>query len=218
MSQRTRNSMFPSCQAMSARLPQNTASTMTSRRPSPRIELKRYAKKHWNMFEQYSSAWCFWSVQMPTTSHTYMTRRPRRKVWIIFPALNLIASITVFEPFHEHISKRGHRAMLGSLTTNATSTERKRRASYQHHGELATAFAAFQVNTDPPQRCLASSTKSTASSLCCSPSHVCGIPSTSARTAVAAKRSRSAGSTRSSSLSSSSSFLWKRPGLDASEF
>jgi len=33
-----------------------------------------------------------------------MTRRPRRKVWIIFPALNLIASITVLEPCEDRQS------------------------------------------------------------------------------------------------------------------
>jgi len=52
----------------------------------------------------------------------YMTRRPRRKVWIIFPALNLIASITVFDPCGPGLFGKAPAAGNARNRTPSTST------------------------------------------------------------------------------------------------
>mmetsp|Transcript_35334 Transcript_35334/g.83662 ORF Transcript_35334/g.83662 Transcript_35334/m.83662 type:complete len:289 (-) Transcript_35334:2075-2941(-) len=59
---------------------------------------------------------------------------PSMKVWLSFPALKLIASMAVRDPFQKHISKSGQKVSDGSKITHAAITETSIPSSYQTDG------------------------------------------------------------------------------------
>mmetsp|Transcript_10303 Transcript_10303/g.22989 ORF Transcript_10303/g.22989 Transcript_10303/m.22989 type:complete len:318 (-) Transcript_10303:5710-6663(-) len=80
---------------------------------------------------------------MPNSMKMYMTSRPSIKVCTIFPALNLIASITVREPFQKHISNSGQNANDGSRRPMAKAIVRSIRTSYQNQFDMSTTRSTF---------------------------------------------------------------------------